>query len=106
MAVGVNKRRTFSMIMFETIFLATFGAPIGLFLAWFGIYLMKDTGINVSAFAEGFNEYGIGTIIYPELESQYYLNVMLLILITTLIASIFPAYKALKLNPVEAIRKI
>ena len=106
MAVGVNKARTFTMIMAETIFLATFGAPIGLFLAWFGIHLMKDSGINVSAFAEGFNAYGIGTVIYPELQGHYYLNVMLLILFTTIIASIFPALKALKLNPVEAIRKI
>ena len=106
MAVGVNKGRTFTMIMLETIFLATFGAPIGLFIAWFGINLMADTGMNVGAFAQGFEMYGMGTIIYPELESQYYLYVSLLILATTIIASIFPALKALKLKPVEAIRKI
>lgn len=106
MAVGVNKSRTFTMIMFETVFLATFGAPIGLFLAWFGISIMADTGVDVSAFAQGFEMYGMGTVIYPELETQYYFYVSLLILATTLIASIFPALKALKLKPVEAIRKI
>ena len=106
MAVGVNKMRTFSMIMFETVFLATFGAPIGLFLAWFGITIMADTGVDVSAFAQGFEMYGMGTVIYPELEPNYYFYVSLLILVTTLVASIFPALKALKLNPVEAIRKI
>lgn len=106
MAVGVNKMRTFSMIMFETVFLATFGAPIGLFLAWFGITIVADTGVDVSAFAQGFEMYGMGTVIYPELEPNYYFYVSLLILVTTLVASIFPALKALKLNPVEAIRKI
>jgi len=106
MAVGVNKSKTFSMILIETFMLAIVGAPIGIFVAWLGILGLRETGINVSAWADGFEAYGIGTIIYPELQPEYYLNVGILIFITTLIAALYPSYKALKLNPVEAIRKI
>ncbi|MBO6536563.1 MAG: ABC transporter permease [Balneolaceae bacterium] len=106
MAVGVNKMKTFSMILIETFMLAIVGAPIGMLTAWLGIQILSDTGINVSAWGQGFEAYGIGTIIYPELQPEYYVNVGLLIFITTLIAALYPSYKALKLNPVEAIRKI
>ncbi len=106
MAIGVNKARTFSMILSETFFLAIFGAPIGLFLAWIGIHILSSTGVDVSAFAAGLEEYGYSSVIYPILEADYYLNVGILIIITTLVAAIYPSYKALKLNPVEAIRKI
>ena len=106
MAVGVNKARTFFMILFETLFLSLFGAPFGIALAWVSITLMANTGIDLSAWAQGFEMYGMGTTIYPELDNEYYFAVGGMIFITTLIASLYPSYKALKLNPVEAIRKI
>lgn len=106
MAIGVNKIRTFFMILTETFFLAVIGAPFGVLLAWTGISLLEDTGINVSAFAEGFEMYGMSTVIYPELQAEFYFNIGILILIVTLLASLYPSYKALKLNPVQAIRKI
>ena len=106
MAVGVNKARTFSMILFETLFLSMFGAPFGILLAWISITLMADTGVDLSAWAQGFEMYGMGTTIYPELDNEYYFIVGGMIFVITLIASIYPSYKALKLNPVEAIRKI
>lgn len=106
MSVGVNKIRIFTMILFETFFLAIFGAPIGVFFAWIGISVLSETGVDVSAFSQGFEMYGLGTVIYPELQPGYYLNIGLLIMATTLIASLYPSFKALKLNPVEAIRKI
>lgn len=106
MSVGVNKTRIFSMILSETFFLAIFGAPIGVFFAWVGISALSETGVDVSAFSQGFEMYGLGTVIYPELQPGYYLNIGLLIMLTTLIASLYPSFKALKLNPVEAIRKI
>jgi ABC-type lipoprotein release transport system permease subunit len=47
---------------------------------------------------------GVQSIIYPEIVPSYYLIIAVMVITTALIASILPAIKALKLNPVEAIR--
>lgn len=106
MAVGVNKRRTFSMIFWETLFLTMIATPLGMLLSWLTIRVFARVGIDLGAFAEGLAEYGLSTVIYPELEAIYYLNIALLMIAATLISSVYPAWKALKLNPVQAIRKI
>ncbi|MDX1617436.1 MAG: FtsX-like permease family protein [Balneolaceae bacterium] len=106
MAVGMNQPRLFLMVLSETFFLTMAGAPLGLFLSWVSIALLEDTGINLSAFAEGLNAYGIGTVIYPEISAAYYLNIALMIAAAALLSSLYPAWKTLKLKPVEAIRKV
>lgn len=106
MAIGVNKIRTFSMVMFETLFLTLVGVPVGMALSWLTLTWVGKVGIDLGAFAEGFEEYGISSMIYPELPEGYYLNIGLLMMLFTLIAAIYPSIKALKLNPVQAIRKV
>lgn len=106
MAIGVNKVRTFSMVMFETLCLTLVGVPAGMALSWITIRWVGNVGIDLSAFAEGLEEYGMSTMIYPELPEGYFLNIGLLMLAATLLAAIYPSIKALKLNPVQAIRKV
>lgn len=105
-AIGVNKRRSFAMIMFETLFITMIGAPLGLLLSWMSIYWMGSVGIDLSAFSQGLEMYGYSSMVYPELDGSYYINITLLMFFAALFAAVFPALKALKLNPVEAIRKI
>jgi len=104
-AVGMNKPRVFSMIVSETVFLTMVGAPIGMLLSWLTISYFGDVGINLSAFAEGLSAYGFGTVIYPYLPNIYYLNITLMIAGAALLSALYPAFKSLQLNPVEAIRK-
>lgn len=105
-AVGMNKSRVFSMVLYETIFLTMVGTPVGLFLSWLTISYYNSTGINLAAFAEGLNAYGLSTVIYPTLPPIYYLNITLLIALAALLSAIYPAWKTLQLNPVEAIQKM
>lgn len=105
-AVGMNKSRIFSMVLFETVFLTMVGTPVGLFLSWLTISYYSSTGINLSDFAEGLNAYGLSTVIYPSLPPIYYLNITLLITLAAMFSAIYPAWKTLQLNPVEAIRKM
>jgi len=106
MAIGMNKARLFTMILCETFFLTMVGTPIGLFLSWLTVWTFGNIGIDLSAFSQGLNAYGLDTVIYPELSATYYLNVTLLIAAAAILSAIYPAWKTLKLKPVEAIRKI
>lgn len=106
MAIGLNKRKLFSMILFETLFLTLIGCPIGLLMGWLSIEFFGEYGINISRFSEGLSSYGFSSVIYPALDNQKYAIVAIMCVITSLLAAIYPAYKALQLNPAEAIRKI
>ena len=106
MAIGLTRKQTFLMIVYETIFLALASAPIGMILAWFTILKMGDTGLDLSNWADGMSQFGISTKIYPQLDPAMYWQIAIAIGITALLASIYPAIKAVHLRPVDAIRKI
>ena len=106
MAIGLNKRKIFIMIMLETIYLTILGCPIGLLFGWLTVTILGRTGINISMFSEGLESYGFSSLIYPELDQEKYVIIVTMCLVTAILSAIYPAYKALQLNPSEAIRKI
>lgn len=106
MAIGLNKLKIFLMIMLETLYLSLIGCPVGLLIGWLTVTILGNYGINISMFSEGLSSYGFSPVIYPALDDQKYGIVAIMCLITALLSAIYPAYKALQLNPSEAIRKI
>ena len=106
MAIGLNKQKIFIMIMLETFYLTLIGSPIGLLIGWLTVTVLGKVGINLSMFSEGLASYGFSAMIYPALDHHKYIIIVTMCLITALLSAIYPAYKALQLNPSEAIRKI
>lgn len=106
MAIGMSKIRIFLMIMTETILLTCTGLPIGLGLAWLSIYLSAYYGIDLSAVGQGFASAGFGSFVRPSLSANEYIYITLMVFIAAILSAIYPAWKALKLRPAEAIRKI
>lgn len=107
MAIGMNKVRLFIMISLETIFMVMVAAPTGLLFAYVTIHWLGANGLDLSGiYQEGYAAYGFKSIIYPKLEFIYYVRIMLLVIITAVLASIYPAITALRLNPMTAIRKL
>jgi putative ABC transport system permease protein len=103
MAVGMSKARIFVMIILETVFLSLTGAAAGMVISAWLVYATGRSGIDLSMFAQGLEAVGLSTMIYPQLEPQFYVTLSFMVIIAALISSLYPAVKALRLKPVEAI---
>ncbi|MBN2167398.1 MAG: ABC transporter permease [Marinilabiliaceae bacterium] len=106
MAVGMNKRRVFSMIMIETLILSVIGGFAGIICGIWATDYFGDKGIDLSIWSEGLEEWGYSAIIYPEYDWTVMIIIAFLVVLTGIIAAIYPSYRALKLAPAEAIRVI
>jgi ABC-type lipoprotein release transport system permease subunit len=106
MSVGMNKRKIFSMILLETIFLALIATPLGILLSYWSISYFGKYGIDLSAVAKGLESLGVGARIYTELPGHLYINITIMTLIVALFSAIFPARRALKLKPAEAVKAL
>jgi putative ABC transport system permease protein len=104
MAVGMNKKRVFTMIMLETLFLALTGCVIGIILGYLFTVLLMKTGVNLSAWGDAYERLGYDTVIYPVPDLLIAVKVTMMVFVTGLVAAIYPAIKALKLKPAEALR--
>jgi len=106
MSVGMTKTKVFGMVLVETFVLALVGGPIGMLAGHITVIYFGRKGINVAALGEGMNALGFDSIIYTQLPATSYIDIAVMVIITALLAALYPARKALKLNPAEAVRAI
>lgn len=106
MAIGMNKARVFFMILLETVFLTLTGVPVGLLLSMATIRYFSKTGVDLSLFSKGLANFDVETIVYPSLDMSFYPTLIVMATVTALLAAIYPAYKALRLQPSSAIRAV
>jgi len=104
MAIGMNRKRIFNMIMLETIFLTIVGAIAGMISGWVIIRVLGKTGIQFTGWGEGFEAIGFAAKVFPVVTPDFFFLTIVMVIVTAIISSIGPARKALKLNPVETLR--
>ena len=104
MAVGMNKSGVFTMIMVETVFLSLIGGSVGIAMGIAFTLVFANSGIDISIVAEGYGALGYDSVVYPVLKMKNVIDVVIMVFITGLAAAIYPALKALKLKPAEAVR--
>ena len=103
LAVGLSRSRLVFMVVSESIFVTLVGLGIGFGLAGLCLVLLSG-GIDLSAFSEGMAAFGMGTRIVPALGVQDLTIPTVVALITALLASAWPALRAVRLRPAEAVR--
>ncbi|MDR2813999.1 MAG: FtsX-like permease family protein [Prevotellaceae bacterium] len=105
-AIGMSKGKIFRMVMLETVFLTLLGSLAGIAASVAAIVPFMQSGIDLSFMIEDmFEDFGFGSIVYPVLSLEMFVEILVLVVIAGILSAIYPARKALKLNPLEAIRK-
>jgi ABC-type antimicrobial peptide transport system permease subunit len=106
MALGMRRIKVFLMIMLETIYLSTVGGPVGLLIGYGTISYFGRTGIDLTDYSEGLEAIGYDSILYPNLLPMDYVQIVIGVVLTAFLASIYPAWKAIKLKPIDALHTI
>jgi putative ABC transport system permease protein len=104
MSIGMNRSRVFRMIMLETVWLTATGGVLGMIFSYLLIAAFNRTGIDLSVVGRGMEALGYESVVYPSINLTYYLVLSVMILLTGILSSIYPARKALKIQPAEAIK--
>jgi ABC-type antimicrobial peptide transport system permease subunit len=104
MAVGMKHGRIFLMVVLESIMLAILGGAVGLVVGAASIAFLGRVGVNLSYASETLATWGSSAIIYPHLPLVEYPKLLLLVIVVAVLSAIYPAIRAVKVNPVKAIR--
>lgn len=104
MAIGMNKARVFSMIVLESVLLSLTGGMVGIIIGGVSAKYGESHPIDLSMWAQGYQQLGYDAFVYTKLQPEMLINVTILVIITGIIAAIYPAYKALKNDPADALR--
>lgn len=106
MALGMNRLRLFLLVFLETVLLTLIGTPVGLGIAWVVTGYYNRNGLNLDSMGrEMMSSFGFSTLVYPEFPAEKLAAIMGIVLFTALASCIYPAIKALQLQPIEALRK-
>ena len=106
MSIGMNRYKIFLMICFETTFLSMVALPFGLISSYLIVEYYSVVGIDLSIVEAGLENFGVGTRLYLKVPQEQYLVVSIMVFMISIISSIFPSLRALKINPVEATKTI
>lgn len=103
-ALGMRPVPVFAMVLVETIMLSVVGSVGGILLAAGTVEVLGRTGIDLSFAASGLAALGMDKVIYPVMPASEYPWVVMLVCVTALVSSLYPGWKAVRLDPVRAIR--
>ena len=103
-ALGMRPKFILAQVLLEALTLLITGLVIGNVLAWATIASLGD-GLDLSAFAKGLEWAGMSSVIFPLPAPSDIITANLLVIVLGIIASLYPAWRAARYVPVEAITR-
>ncbi len=104
LALGMRPSSILGQIIIESMLLLVIGLVLGNALAWVSIEALEG-GIDVSIVAEGMEMMGAASVLYPQLRIEDVVLANGVVLILGFFASLSPAWRASRYQPIEAITK-
>jgi len=98
-AMGTLPSKIRLMFLFEGLFLGVFGSVIGVVASLIAIFIVNISNITV-AFGRNSN-----ILLQPEISVSQIMMTALIVILVAIVAVLEPAFKASKLEPIEALRQ-
>ncbi len=102
-ALGMKPWWILREVLVESFLLLVTGMLVGNVLGFICIYAFSGSGIDLSAMAAGAEFAGMSRIIYPAIAARDLWVANLTVLLLGLLVSVYPAIKAARFTPVEAL---
>jgi len=101
-ALGMRPGRIITGILTESLFILMMGLVVGNLLGLASCWALSFHGIDLSALAKGVEYAGMSRVIFPVIWSKDVVSANLVVLLLGLLVCLYPAIKAARFTPVEA----
>lgn len=105
LALGLRPGAILLQIVVESLLLLAIGLALGTLLAWLTVLPFED-GMDLSAVADGMEMFGMSSVLYPELTAGDIVMANVVVLTLGFLASLSPAWRASRYEPMDAMRKV
>jgi ABC-type lipoprotein release transport system permease subunit len=105
LALGMKPAMILGQIIIESMLLLGVGLLIGDVLAYVTVRPL-ESGIDISIVAKGMEMFGASSVLYPKLYLKDVILANVVVLLLGFFASLSPAWRASRYEPVEAITKV
>ncbi|MFH2218852.1 MAG: ABC transporter permease [Pseudomonadota bacterium] len=105
-SLGMKPGKIVMDVLLESFLLLVTGTAVGNLLAFLSVLALSGPGIDLSALAAGAEFAGISRMLYPVIHVKDVIVANLVVMVLGLLVSLYPAAKAARFTPVEALAHI
>jgi putative ABC transport system permease protein len=103
MAVGMTGGRVLKLVILESLMLGGVGSLVGLAASSLMIAVTGRIGLPFGRMAEGLGAFGVDAVLYPVVSQSTNLGTLAMLLVTSVLAGLYPARQILKKRLSEAL---
>ena len=106
MSIGMKSKQVFIMVIEEAFILGVIGTLAGFLVGYIIYFYFAVNGLDLSAFSNSLESWGVGSVIYPIIDFNVMYRALFIIPLTSVFGAVYPALKAVRLQPTDAMRYI
>lgn len=104
LAIGTPYTTVRNQILLEAFFLGFIGFIVGVCLGWVVLLYMSVWGVDLRAFQEGMEAFGLNAVLFADIQYYYFLQAFFAVFFATLLSIIWPLYILKKVKPIQIIQ--
>ncbi len=104
LAIGMQRRSLFLMILIESVLLTLVGAAVGLGAGMATIFWLGAQGLDLAPLGgDALAQFGYDPVVYPQIGLDALVGIVALVVMTAILAALYPAWRVRGLQPATAV---